>query len=262
MAHWLNSAAVYLAPETTKLKAAIAMKKAEMSNYIQKFVMPNAKLSLEYGTQFGRELPYEDAGHNQLKSGTAAVTGWGAAAKGADLSTSAAAAMGAFNSSPYLNLNTTSGRLLIAAQWKPIEGGHKFAEIARCKAELNELNAYLEEVQTEIERNVREVINRAIAKYFMIKKSYKAMFAEAENYQMVKAKYLQGVVGITQLTDAQELYLGAKVDALNSQYEFFKELMWVQRALVSVNWSKPSKEALDWVQKIPKVLPAEDDFTL
>lgn len=38
---------IYLAPETTKLKAAIAMKKAEMSNYAQKFVMPNAKLSLD-----------------------------------------------------------------------------------------------------------------------------------------------------------------------------------------------------------------------
>lgn len=262
--------AIYLAPETTKLKAAIAMKKAEMSNYIQKFVMPNAMLSLEYGTQFGRDLPYEDAGHNQLKSGTASALANKSMAETFAKTHNATAAVGAgamafqngWNNTPYLNLNQTSGRLLIAAQWKPIEGGYKFAEIARCKAELNELNAYLEEVNTEIERNVREVINRAIAKYFMIEKSYKAMFAEAENYQMVKAKYLQGVVGITQLTDAQELYLSAKVDALNSQYEFFKELMWVQRALVSVNWSKPSKEALEWVQKIPKVLPAEDDFTL
>ena len=234
--------AIYLAPETTKLKAAIAMKKAEMSNYIQKFVMPNAKLSLEYGTQFGRDLTYEKEGHLQM------YQTW----------VDSYHTMG----TPWLNLNTTSGRMLIAAQWKPIEGGYKFAEIARCKAELNELNAYLEEVNTEIERNVREVINRAIAKYFMIEKSYKAMFAEAENYQMVKAKYLQGKVQITQLTDAQELYLNAKVQALNSQYEFFKELMWVQRALVSVNWTKPSKEAKEWVENIPKVLPAEPDFTL
>lgn len=232
--------AIYLAPETTKLKAAIAMKKAEMSNYIQKFVMPNAMMSIEYGTQFNRSLPYEKVGNYQM-------------------ATPAAIAMGG---SPWLNLNTTSGRFLIAAQWKPIEGGHKFAEIARCKAELNELNAYLEEVNIEIERNVREVINRAISKYFMIEKSYKAMFAEAENYQMVKAKYLQGQVAVTQLNDAQELYLKAKVQALNSQYEFFKELMWVQRALVSVNWTKPSKEAKEWVENIPKVLPAEPDFSL
>ena len=48
----------YMSPETAKLKAAIAMKKAEISNYAQKFIMPNAKLSVEYATQFDRNLPY------------------------------------------------------------------------------------------------------------------------------------------------------------------------------------------------------------
>ena len=47
------------------------MKKAEMGNYIQKFLLPNAKMSLEYGTMYDRALPYEDSAHNQLKSGTA-----------------------------------------------------------------------------------------------------------------------------------------------------------------------------------------------
>ena len=246
--------AIYLAPETTKLKAAIAMKKAEIGNYVQKFFMPNAKLTMEYGTQFGRHIPYEEEGHLQMKSAK------GAAAMG--MYGSFAAFGPAYMSSPYLGLNKTYGRFMIAAQWKPIEGGTKFAEIARCKAELNELNAYLEEVNTAIEMNVRQVINRAIAKYFMIEKSYKAMFAEGENYQMVKSKYLRGETTVTQLADAQHLYTSSKLDALNSQYEFFKELMWVQRALVSVNWTKPSKEAREWVDNIPKVLPAEDDFTL
>lgn len=230
--------AIYLAPETTKLKAAIAMKKAEMANYAQKFVLPNAMMSLEYGSQFNRDLPYETIGHRQLSAYPAPI------------------------GSPWLNLNTTSGRFLIAAQWKPIEGGQKIAEIARCKAELNQLNAYLEEVNTEIERNVREVINRAIAKYFVIEKSYKAMFAEAESYQTVKAKYLRGEAPIAQLIEVQNSYTRSKVDAMNSQYEFFKELMWVQRGLVSINWTKASKEAKEWVLNIPKVLPAEPDFTL
>lgn len=270
---------IYLSPETTKLKAAIAMKKAEMSNYMQKFIMPNAKISLEYGSQFDRLLPYEDAGHNQAKALTASAMGNQAAAE----ATAAANAAGAWGNpatvpgilgagatgfsqgwygSPYLNLDRTSTRVLIAAQWKPIEGGHKFAEIARCKAELNELKAYLEEVNTEIEMQVRSVVNRAISKYFIIEKSYKAMFAQAENYQMVKNQYLMGKVPINQVADAQELYFAAKVDALNSQYEFFKELIWVQRGLLSVNWTKASPEAKKWIKSIPAILPAEEDFTL
>ena len=268
--------AIYLSPETTKLKAAIAMKKAEMGNYIQKFFLPNAKMSLEYGSQFDRFLPYEDEGHNQMKYvgsaygyGTGAVQGAAqGAAQGGAVGSAVGAAQGGITGynrgleSPYLGLNKNSFRFFIGAQWKPIEGGHKFAEVARCKAELNELNAYLEEVNTEIEMKVRSVVNNAIAKYFMIEKSYKAMFAQAENYQSVKQMYLKGEVPITQISDAQNLYFSAKIDALNSQYEFFKELIWVQRCLVSVNWTKASDEAKRWIKSIPAILPAEEDFTL
>lgn len=224
---------IYLSPETTKLRAAIAMKKAEMSNYAQKFVMPNAKLSLEYGSQFDRQLPYGNLGHYALAPYV-----------------------------PYLGLDEHSTRVMIAAQWKPIEGGTKVAEIARCKSELNELNAYLEQVNTELEMNVRGVVNRAIAKYFMIEKSYKAMFAEAENYQMVKARYLRGESPINQLVDAQQLYTKAKIDALNSQYEFYKELVWVQRGLVAPNWTKANDIAKKWINSIPDILPGEADFSL
>ena len=268
----------YLSPETTKLKAAIAMKKAEMSNYGQKFFMPNAKMSLEYTTQFDRHLPYENGGHNQLKAVNASTSSAAAQAsavqQGADATTAVRAGANAFATgvpalgttgwynSPYLGLDKNSFRFFIGAQWKPIEGGHKIAEIARCKSELNELNAYLEEVNTEIEMQVRTVVNRAISKYFMIEKSYKAMFAESENYEMVKAKYLRGEAPINQIVDAQHLYLKAKVDAMNSQYEFFKELVWVQRGLLSVDWTQASDEAKKWIKGIPAILPAEEDFTL
>ena len=240
----------YMSPETTKLKAAIAMKKAEISNYAQKFVMPNAKLSVEYATQFDRNLPYNEYGKNAvlgLQTGQALST-YG----------QAAAPMGYW----FNTLDKNYGRVFVAAQWKPIEGGTKVAEIARCKSELNELNMYLDQVNTELEMNVRSVVNRAIAKYFMIEKSYKAMFAEAENYQIVKARYLQGKSPINQLVDAQHLYTKAKVEALNSQNEFFKELLWVQRGLISMNWTKPNEEAKAWINKIPEILPAEQDFSL
>ena len=96
----------------------------------------------------------------------------------------------------------------------------------------------------------------------MIEKSYKAMFAEAENYQLVKARYLRGESPINQLVDAQHLYTKAKVEALNSQNEFFKELLWVQRGLVCMNWTKATEEAKAFIKKIPEVLPAVEDFSL
>ena len=239
---------IYMSPETTKLKAAIAMKKAEISNYAQKFIMPNAKLSLDYVTQFDRFLPYEQAGKAQMGQLNGVIPG------------GAMVLPNPYLGSPYLDKNYA--RFFIAAQWKPIEGGTKIAEIARAKAELNELNAYLEQVNTELEMNVRSVVNRAIAKYFIIEKSYKAMFAEAENYQMVKAKYLMGTAPINQIADAQHMYFHSKVEAMNSQNEFFKELLWVQRGLIAMNWTKAHDRAKEFIHNIPKVLPAEADFSL
>ena len=238
---------IAMSPETTKLRAAIAMKKAEMSNYAQKFILPSAKLSLEFTKQFDRDLPYESSGHYPA----AGV-----------YPTGVAQMPFVYNQGPYFGLYENSTRLMIAAQWKPIEGGHKIAEIARCKSELNELNAYLTQVNTELEMNVREVVNRAIAKYFLIEKSYKSMFAQAENYQRVKAKYLTGEAPIAQLVDAQDLYTHSKVDAMNSQYNFFKELLWVQRGLLAINWTKANDKAKKFIHGIPDILPAVEDFTL
>ena len=240
---------IEMSPETSKLRAAIAMKKAEIANYAQKFVLPNAKLTLEYGSQFDRHLPYGGVAKEQI-NGMQGLQYQANLGQGTNFMTR------------YNELERNSGRVMVAAQWKPIEGGTKIAEIARCKSELNELNMYLSEVNTELEMTVRSVVNRAIAKYFMIEKSYKAMFAEAENYQMVKARYMKGESPIVQLSDAQHAYTRAKVEALNSQYEFFKELLWVQRGLVSPNWVTAKQEAKDFIKNIPNVLPAEEDFSL
>ena len=79
---------------------------------------------------------------------------------------------------------------------------------------------------------------------------------------MVKDRYLVGKSSVTQLSDAQHLYMKAKLDALNSQYEFFKELIWVQRGLISVNWTKANPEVKAWIKKVPILLPAEPDFQL
>ncbi|MCQ2739662.1 MAG: TolC family protein [bacterium] len=232
--------AIYVSPETTKLKAAIAMKKAEMANYGQKFFLPNAKLTLEHSKQFDRNLPYEQVGHYQM-------------------ATPAAIALGG---SPYLGLDKDSTRFMIVAQWKPIEGGTKIAEMARCKAELNELNTYLEEVNTEIEFSIRTTVNRAIAKYLCIERAYRALSAEEENYRLVKEKYLMGKVTIPQVLDAMNAVRIAREDAANSQYDFYKELLWVQRGLVSVNWANASDEAREFIAKLKKELEPEADINV
>jgi outer membrane protein TolC len=232
----LIAESIRVAPELVKLRAAIKMKDYESSMYYQKFILPDAKLSLDYTSLFGREytnpatLPVID-----IRSG------------------------GLFT---MPSANKTNGRIGVFAQWKPIEGGTKIAEIARIKAERAELQKYMDEVSIAIEEHVRGTINKALAGYFSIEKNYKAMFASQENYYEVKDMYLKGKAPIAQVIDAQETYLRAKLAASNSQYEFFKQLVWVQRGICAVNWAKASPEAKAWIEKVKTTLVRQDDISL
>ncbi len=230
--------AIEVAPELAKLKAAIKIKDYESKMYYQKFILPDAKLSLDYTSLFGREftgpatLPVQDL---RYAPGTL------------------------FTLPPA---TPTNGRLGIFAQWKPIEGGTKIAEIARIKKERAELQTHMDEVEISLEEHIRSVVNHALSAYFSIEKNYKAMFTAQENYQSVKAMYLQGKAPIAQVIDAQETYLNSKLKAANSQYEFFKELVWVQRGICAVNWAKASPQAKSWIQKVKDNLVEMADITL
>lgn len=226
-----------VAPELVKLKAAIKMKDYEKNMYIQKFFLPDAKLSLDYQNLMGREF-----------AGPATI---------GPIPT------------PLGNLSASmqrpeaqSFKVGVYAQWKPIEGGQKFAEIARVKAEREELQRYEDEVKTQLEQQIRETVNKALAGYFSIEKNYKAMYASGENYHNVKKMYLRGEAPIAQVIDAQKIYLDSKVSAMNSQYVFFKELLWVQRGICATNWTTASPEAKAFIQKVKDNLEKRSDISL
>lgn len=230
--------AIDVSPELDKLKAAIKMKEYERNMYYQKFILPDAKLSLTYTSMFGREftnptiIPAQDL---RYAPGTTV-----------------------FMPKP----DKTNACFAMFAQWRPIEGGTKIAEIQRLNQEKKELQAHMDEVSISIEELIRSIVNRALAGYFSIEKDYKAMFAAQENYYDVKDMYLKGNVSITHVLDAEQTYLNSKLKAANSQYVFFKELVWVQRAICAINWTKAPPRSKDWLQKVKTELAAAPDFTL
>lgn len=235
-----------VSPELAKLKAAIKMKQYEMAMYYQKFVLPSAKLSYDYTAL----LHPSYAGDVTLAqpSWVPGVTPTMDPTHG-------------LYSLPHSN--PTNGKFGIYAQWKPIEGGTKIAEIARTKAELDELHIHDEQVREMLDAHIRGIINTALADYIVIEKKYKAMYAAKQNYQLVKKSYLEGEnTSIAQLTDAQDLYLNSKADAMNSQYEFFKQLLWVQRGICNVDWRKASPESKKFIQSIKDAIEVTGDVQL
>ena len=132
--------------------------------------------------------------------------------------------------------------------------------VIRTSASVKPLNFFKQRVLWS--PNTRSVVNKALAAYFSIEKDYKATFAAKENYDRVKADYLANKVPITQVLDAQSTYFNSKLKAANSQNEFFKQLVWVQRALCSINWTKATPEAKAWIEKVKTDLVAMPDITL
>ena len=236
-----------VAPELAKLRAAKKMKQYEMAMYYQKFILPDAKLNLTYTSmmdrQFAKNMPYLPASPTN----------------------SPMAAYIANHPSTWTSLNAlrpdaTNLCLGMFAQWKPIEGGTKIAEIARLKAEIQELDRFEDEAKTSIEQHVRGTINKALAGYFSIEKNYKAMSASSENFKNVQDMYLKGKASQSQMLDAQLIYKQSRVKAMNSQYVFFKELFWVQRALCSVDWAKATPEAKQFIQSVKDNLEKRSDI--
>lgn len=233
-----------VAPELAKLKAAKKMKEYEMAMYYQKFILPDAKLNLTYTSLFNREFAKDTIiPANDIRK---PVTPMGPYQIGTPIT---------MPSSQPTNLC-----LGMFAQWKPIEGGTKIAEIARLKAEIDELNRFEDEAKTSIEMHIRETINKALAGYFSIEKNYKAMYASGENFKRVQALYLKGDAPISQMMDAQQIYLQSRVKAMNSQYVFFKELMWVQRGICAVDWAKASPESKAFIKMLKETLELHKDI--
>lgn len=234
---YLVEEAYRVAPELAKLKAAKKMKQYEMAMYYQKFILPDAKLNLDYTSLFNRSytsptiIPASDMRN-----------------PGHPITLPAA--------------EPTNLRFGMFAQWRPIEGGTKIAEIARLKAEIEELNRYEDEAKTSIEQHIRDTINKALAGYFSIEKDYKAMSAAGENFKRVQALYLKGDAPISQMLDAQEMYLHSRVKAMNAQYVFFKELFWVQRGICAVDWTKASPESKAFIKMLKDNLEVHKDLEL
>ena len=88
------------------------------------------------------------------------------------------------------------------------------------------------------------------------------MSAEEENFTLVKDRYLAGKAPISQMIDAVDTVNTVRLEAANSQYDFFKELLWVQRALVAVNWATASDDAKGFITRLKQEITPEDDINV
>jgi outer membrane protein TolC len=109
-------------------------------------------------------------------------------------------------------------------------GGYKLSAYLQARVELNQLELEKESLKEKIEQNVRTALHMAGASYAAIGFSRDAAEVAGKNLELVTDSYQRGVASILDLLDAQNTALISELQAANAVFDFYVDMMRVQRA--------------------------------
>ncbi|MCH7774411.1 MAG: TolC family protein [Bacteroidetes bacterium] len=110
------------------------------------------------------------------------------------------------------------------------EGTGRFAEIEQSSIEVKKLNLEKKSLKNKIEQGVRSALHQSGSSFAGMKQAKISSNASAKNLRIVIDLYSKGFASITDLLDAQNAALIAELLATSAQFNFFIDMMNVQRA--------------------------------
>ena len=111
------------------------------------------------------------------------------------------------------------------------EGGGRSHSITKAKHTLNQNKIELNNSKRDLEQNVREKLRLVQISKFSIELKERAADAAQKNYDLVYDAYNKGSMGVIELVDAQNSKLVAKLNAINSTYKFFIDLVTLEHSV-------------------------------
>ncbi len=110
------------------------------------------------------------------------------------------------------------------------EGAGRFAEVEQSSIEVKKLNLEKKSLKNKIEQGVRSALHQSGSSFAGMKQAKISSNASAKNLRIVIDLYSKGFASITDLLDAQNAALIAELLATSAQFNFFIDMMNVQRA--------------------------------
>lgn len=123
-----------------------------------------------------------------------------------------------------------SWSLSVTASWPVFTGGALRARLTAEDARLAQLQARRIAVAEQIELRMRLALFDTAASFTAIDLSAEAARAAADNLEIVVDAYAQGAASITELLEAQEASLTARLGAADARYQYLIDLIAVFRA--------------------------------
>ena len=116
------------------------------------------------------------------------------------------------------------------------EGGGRTHSVNRAKLTLNQLKIQLQNTKRTVEKKIRDNLRTVQVSKFSIKLKKRAAYAAQKNYELVYDAYSKGSMGIIELIDAQNSKIIAKLNAVNSRYQFFIDFIKLQRSIGNLDF--------------------------
>jgi outer membrane protein TolC len=124
-------------------------------------------------------------------------------------------------------------RLELAAVYPLFNGADRYQDLKLQQSELESLRRERELVRQRVEQRARTALRTIEGSYPSIELSRQAAESSLLNLEVVRDKYAQGIVNITELLDAQNQSFTANQSEAGAVYAFLADLVVLQRA---VSW--------------------------
>lgn len=151
---------------------------------------------------------------------------------------------------PVGSPNDTDWSLALVATLPFYSGGELRAQRRQTDLELTSLRLRREAVVEQVEASIRVALIDARASFTSIGLAQDAAEAAGQNLELVQDAYARGAVRIIDLIDAQNSSLAADLAGTDAVYNFFIDLMRVQRASNRFDFFTTRVERDAWGQRL------------
>ncbi len=130
--------------------------------------------------------------------------------------------------------------------------GQRHKNISRSQLQKDQLSLTRQATEQQIVSNTGKALFSIGSSYPSIQLSKEATKAAEEALELVQDAYAKGVVSISDLLDAQNNALNARLAAVNAEYEFLQDYMVLMRSAGDFNPILNGKYSADWFNRLHK----------
>ncbi|MEM9338056.1 MAG: TolC family protein [Bacteroidota bacterium] len=146
--------------------------------------------------------------------------------------------------------NDWNWNLQVGASIPIFQGKRRTSQYQQSKVQLLQLNTQKLNLERIIEQQVRSELENIRASFRNITLTKEAEEAVVRNFDIVQDSYSKGAVTITQLLDAQNAAISARLNSANAVYVFLIDFLTMERASGSFYMLMSDQQKADYINEI------------